>query len=56
MSEARTDTTQQRPQGAQSQGGLDHHGRHRGGAAPSETPHSSPHGRHRRPGDSGDAA
>ncbi|MFJ4960917.1 hypothetical protein ACIP6P_00350 [Streptomyces sp. NPDC088729] len=49
MSEARTDTTQTRPQGADAEraetGGS---GRHRGGASMENTS-VQPHGRHRRP-------
>ncbi|MEU9983239.1 hypothetical protein [Streptomyces sp. NPDC050856] len=43
MSEARTDTTQARPQG--DAGGS---GKHRGGAAASEDTTVQPHGRHRK--------
>ncbi|MFD3655415.1 hypothetical protein [Streptomyces sp. NPDC058620] len=49
MSEARTDTTQMRPPGADAQraeaGGS---GKHRGGASMEHTA-AQPHGRHRRP-------
>ncbi|MEW1720605.1 hypothetical protein [Streptomyces sp. NPDC093109] len=58
MSETRTDTSQSRPQGAAAtaRGDLDSHGKHRGGAAPAEDSASPAHGRHRRPGERGDAA
>ncbi|MFD7440768.1 hypothetical protein [Streptomyces sp. NPDC059909] len=51
MSEARTDTTKARPQGAnaiQAAGGGS--GRHRGGASSTENSTAPSHGRHRRPG------
>lgn len=49
MSEARTDTTQQRPQGTSAdQGELSSLGKHRGGAASTEDSMSPAHGRHRR--------
>lgn len=57
MSEARADTTQQRPQpaaaGQDADGG---YGKHRGGAAPTEGSPSSAYGRHRRPEESRRAA
>ncbi|MFB6980613.1 hypothetical protein [Streptomyces scopuliridis] len=61
MSEARTDTTQERPRGAASadrddSGGIGTHGKHRGGAAATEDSASPVHGRHRRPEQSGYAA
>ncbi|MFE9253734.1 hypothetical protein [Streptomyces sp. NPDC006879] len=49
MSETTTDTTEARLPGvgaAQAEAG---HGRHRGGAAPTEEPAAPAHGRHRRP-------
>ncbi|MEV0966456.1 MULTISPECIES: hypothetical protein [unclassified Streptomyces] len=50
MSEARTDTTQARPQGAAAnQAEAVGSGKHRGGAAASEDTTSPAHGRHRRP-------
>ncbi|MFD8196369.1 hypothetical protein [Streptomyces wuyuanensis] len=50
MSEARTDTTQARPQGAgANQAEAVGSGRHRGGAAATEDTTSAAHGRHRRP-------
>ncbi|MGW2561762.1 hypothetical protein ACWCXB_21405 [Streptomyces sp. NPDC001514] len=51
MSEARTNTTEARPQGAgaiQAAGGGS--GKHRGGAASREDSTAPSHGRHRRPG------
>ncbi|MGI5399399.1 hypothetical protein ACQEVG_08125 [Streptomyces sp. CA-135486] len=48
MSEARTDTVQERMQGATEAGGA---GRHRGGAA-KENAATQAHGRHRRPAQS----
>ena len=57
MSEARTDTTQQRPQpAAVAQDDTDGYGKHRGGAAPTEDSTSSVYGRHRRPEESRRAA
>nr|WSZ95770.1 hypothetical protein OH820_08980 [Streptomyces sp. NBC_00857] len=53
MSEARTDTTQGRPQGADAdQDGIGGLGKHRGGAAPTEDSATPAYGRHRRPGQS----
>ncbi|MCX4509385.1 hypothetical protein OHA27_03520 [Streptomyces sp. NBC_01619] len=51
MSEARTDTTQARPQGAAANRAepVGAAGKHRGGAAASEDTQSPAHGRHRRP-------
>ncbi|MFF7711669.1 hypothetical protein [Streptomyces sp. NPDC007988] len=50
MSEARTDTTQARPQGAAAnQAEPVGAGKHRGGAAAAEDTTSPVHGRHRRP-------
>ncbi|MBV7248627.1 hypothetical protein [Streptomyces sp. MW-W600-10] len=48
MSEARTDTTQQRPTGADEGSGTGGSGKHRGGAS-AENTSVQPHGRHRRP-------
>ncbi|MGW1291755.1 hypothetical protein [Streptomyces sp. NPDC002533] len=48
MSETRTDTTQQRPAGADEGAGTGGSGRHRGGAS-TENTSAQPHGRHRRP-------
>ncbi|MFC5800178.1 hypothetical protein [Streptomyces formicae] len=50
MSEARTDTTQARPQGAgASQAGSGGAGKHRGGAAREDVTPPAAAGRHRRP-------
>ncbi|MFE4366814.1 hypothetical protein ACFRMN_00910 [Streptomyces sp. NPDC056835] len=61
MSEARIDTTQDRPRGAAAtdlddSAGIGTHGKHRGGAASTEDSASPAHGRHRRPEQSGYAA
>ncbi|MEV7909155.1 hypothetical protein [Streptomyces griseus] len=48
MSEARTDTTQQRPTGADEGSGTGGSGKHRGGTS-AENTSVQPHGRHRRP-------
>ncbi|MFE7571747.1 hypothetical protein ACFU76_33140 [Streptomyces sp. NPDC057539] len=61
MSEARTDTTQDRPRGAAAtdwddSGGIGTYGKHRGGAASTEDSASPAHGRHRRPEQSSYAA
>ncbi|MEU0393894.1 hypothetical protein ABZ208_14130 [Streptomyces sp. NPDC006208] len=60
MSEARTDTTQTRPQAAAAVAGAradaGHAGKHRGGAAAVEDLATEAHGRHRRPVQAGDAA
>ncbi|QIQ05032.1 hypothetical protein [Streptomyces liangshanensis] len=59
MSEARTDTTQERPV---PQAAADHRGddggigKHRGGAAPAEDTASPAYGRHRRQGENSRAA
>ncbi|TXS42535.1 hypothetical protein EAO72_13630 [Streptomyces sp. or43] len=56
MSEARSDTTQTRPPGADTQraeaGGS---GKHRGGVATDDSA-AQPHGRHRRPAEGGSRA
>ncbi len=50
MTEARIDTTQERPQGtAADRSDISHFGKHRGGAASTEDSMSPAHGRHRRP-------
>lgn len=61
MYEARTDTAQERPQGAAAadrddSGGIGKHGKHRGGAASTEDSASPAYGRHRRPEQSSYAA
>ncbi|MFE2940316.1 hypothetical protein ACFXKG_14830 [Streptomyces sp. NPDC059255] len=58
MSETRTDTTQQQPQGTAtaSSGVIDGIGKHRGGAAPAEDSTSPAYGRHRRPEEGRNAA
>ncbi|GGU52427.1 hypothetical protein GCM10010211_16040 [Streptomyces albospinus] len=48
MSEARTDTTQARPQEASAQAAEAASGRHRGQASSSEEAQAAVHGRHRR--------
>ncbi|MEV1046782.1 hypothetical protein [Streptomyces sp. NPDC049916] len=48
MSEARTDTTQTRPQGVDEAAADAGPGKHRGGASAESAP-VQPHGRHRRP-------
>ncbi|MCK7623459.1 hypothetical protein MUU72_10185 [Streptomyces sp. RS10V-4] len=48
MSEARTDTTQARPQEAAAQAEAAGSGRHRGPAAAAEQTQDAAHGRHRR--------
>ncbi|MGW3564713.1 hypothetical protein ACWDSL_12615 [Streptomyces sp. NPDC000941] len=57
MSQARTNTTESRPQEAAAAAGADDsiHGKHRGQAA-SEDAQTSPHGRHRRPGEGANAS
>ncbi|MEU9677732.1 hypothetical protein AB0D92_30020 [Streptomyces parvus] len=55
MSEARTDTTQQRPTGADEEAGTSGSGKHRGGAS-TENTSVPPHGRHRRPAEAESAA
>ncbi|MEU6951289.1 MULTISPECIES: hypothetical protein [unclassified Streptomyces] len=50
MSEARIDTNQQRPTGADEGAGTGGSGKHRGGAS-AENTSAQPHGRHRRPAD-----
>lgn len=57
MSQARTNTTEARPQEAAAAAGADAtaHGKHRGQAAP-EDAQTAPHGRHRRPGEEAAAA
>ncbi|MGC5342722.1 hypothetical protein ACPXCE_20250 [Streptomyces sp. DT24] len=53
MSEARTDTTQTRPPGADAErAGAGGSGRHRGGVSTENTT-AQPHGRHRRPSEEG---
>ncbi|MFJ2212596.1 hypothetical protein ACIQVO_17075 [Streptomyces sp. NPDC101062] len=58
MSETRTDTTRQRPQGMATAGSGDNDGlgKHRGGAAPAEDSTSPAYGRHRRPEEGRNAA
>ncbi|MDX3849603.1 hypothetical protein [Streptomyces sp. AK02-01A] len=57
MSEARTDTTQKRPQGtAADRDEFGNHGKHRGGAASTEDSMSPAYGRHRRPAETSNAA
>ncbi|WP_455356086.1 hypothetical protein [Streptomyces sp. SYSU K217416] len=55
MSEAMTDTTEARLQGAAAQSEDGHAGRHRGGAA-AEDSAAPGHGRHRRPSEDGNTA
>ncbi|MEU9008523.1 hypothetical protein AB0D12_01780 [Streptomyces sp. NPDC048479] len=56
MSQARTDTTQERPHGAAAvQAEAGGAGKHRGGAATTEDSATPAHGRHRRPGEVGSA-
>ncbi|MFF3453797.1 hypothetical protein ACFYXH_05590 [Streptomyces sp. NPDC002730] len=56
MSQARTDTTQERPYGAAAvQAEAGGAGKHRGGAATTEDSATPAHGRHRRPGEVGSA-
>lgn len=52
MSEARTNTTEAHPQGAESVQAAAGAGKHRGRAATEEAQTASQHGRHRRPGQS----
>ncbi|MEU0805526.1 hypothetical protein [Streptomyces sp. NPDC005970] len=54
MSQARTNTTEARPQEAAAADATAH-GKHRGQAAP-EDAQTAPHGRHRRPGEEAAAA
>ncbi|MEV7682955.1 hypothetical protein AB0O64_31055 [Streptomyces sp. NPDC088341] len=50
MSEARSNTIQERPQAtAADRDDISHFGKHRGGAASTEDSMSPAHGRHRRP-------
>ncbi|MFC8824392.1 hypothetical protein ACFT9I_03430 [Streptomyces sp. NPDC057137] len=56
MSESRTDTAQDRPHQAAGDRDDNGHGKHRGGAAPTDDSQLSAHGRHRRPGDNSEAA